>query len=134
MTITDVKKLLKDRRIELGLTMKQVADFVGVSEGTVSRWEAGEIANMKRNRIVALAQILRISPAQIMGWDNPDETKKEYYTNPETVKLAQELHDNPNGQMLKGLLDSTKGMKAESLKEIMKFIEFQKAKELHEDK
>lgn len=126
MTITDVKKLLKDRRIELGLTMKQVADFVGVSEGTVSRWEAGEIANMKRNRIVALAQILRISPAQIMGWDNPGETKKEYYTNPETVKLAQELHDNPE---YKALLDSTRGLKPESIKEIMAFIKYQKAKE-----
>lgn len=68
MDITDIKKIIKDRRLELGLTMKDVATAVGVSEGTVSRWEAGEIANMKRNRIVALANILQLSPSIIMGW------------------------------------------------------------------
>lgn len=51
---------LKQRRIELGLTMKDVANAVGVSESTVSRWEAGNIVNMKRNRLVALANILQI--------------------------------------------------------------------------
>ena len=49
------QNLLRDRRLELGLTMKQVADAVGVSEATVSRWESGEIANMRRSRIVKLA-------------------------------------------------------------------------------
>lgn len=33
----DVKDVLRNRRIELGMTLKQVADAVGVSEGTVSR-------------------------------------------------------------------------------------------------
>ena len=46
---------LTDRRKELELTMKQVAEAVGVSEGTVSRWESGAIANMKRDKIYALA-------------------------------------------------------------------------------
>ena len=36
----DVKDVLRNRRIELGMTLKQVADAVGVSEGTVSRWES----------------------------------------------------------------------------------------------
>lgn len=58
---------LKDRRIELGLTMKQVADYVGVSEATVSRWESGNIANMKRSRIQALSEILKLSPVAICG-------------------------------------------------------------------
>ena len=49
---------LTDRRKALGLTMKQVAEAVGVSEATVSRWESGQIANMRRDRINSYAQIL----------------------------------------------------------------------------
>ena len=59
--------------MELGLTMKQVADAVGVSEGTISRWESGDIANMRRDKIAALAKKLLLSPAVIMGWEEkPD--------------------------------------------------------------
>ena len=65
----EIKDIMKNRRIELGLTLKEVADRVGVSEGTVSRWESGDIANMRRDRIKALSDVLRISPGVIMGWE-----------------------------------------------------------------
>ncbi len=63
----EINELLKARRTELGLTLKQVADAAGVSEATVSRWESGSIGNMRRDRIVALSHILRLSPAQLAG-------------------------------------------------------------------
>lgn len=63
---------LADRRKELGLTMKQVADAVGVSEGTVSRWESGAIANMRRDRIYALAKVLRVRPTFVMTGETTD--------------------------------------------------------------
>lgn len=63
----NTKNIIRDRRIELGLTMKDVAAHVGVSEGTVSRWESGNIANMKRSRIYSLAEILQISPVVLIG-------------------------------------------------------------------
>lgn len=62
-------ELLKSKRKELNLTMKQVADFVGVSEATVSRWESGNIANMGRDKIALLSQILKITPGAIAGYD-----------------------------------------------------------------
>lgn len=40
-----------------------------MSPATISRWESGDIANMRRDRIAALAEALQISPAVIMGWD-----------------------------------------------------------------
>lgn len=58
------------QRKRLNLTLKEVADYVGVSEATVSRWESGNIANMRRDRISALARILRVSPIDIMGIDD----------------------------------------------------------------
>ncbi|WP_303815391.1 helix-turn-helix domain-containing protein [Selenomonas ruminantium] len=58
---------LAERRKELGLTLDEVAKSVGVSKATVSRWESGEIDNMRRDRIAALAKALRVSPLTIMG-------------------------------------------------------------------
>ena len=69
-----IKTIMKERRQELGLTMKEVADACGVSEATVSRWESGEIANMRRSKISLLAKVLKISPAVLID----DEDKPDY--------------------------------------------------------
>ena len=65
---------LARRRKELGLTQKEVADAVGVSEATVSRWESGEIANMRRDRIASLAKVLRSSAGFIMTGEKDEGT------------------------------------------------------------
>lgn len=67
--IDEIRKIIKQKRLERGLTMKDIANKVGVSEATVSRWESGDIENMKRDKIVKLAEALGISPAVIMGWE-----------------------------------------------------------------
>lgn len=66
-----IKDVLKNRRIELGLTMKETAAKVGVTEGTISRWESGDIENMRRDKIAAYSKVLRVDPAVIMGWNDP---------------------------------------------------------------
>lgn len=71
----EIKDILKARRTELGLTQLDVANAVGVSEATVSRWESGDIANMKRSRIASLASVLKISPSIIMGWNGTPEIR-----------------------------------------------------------
>lgn len=65
---------INEQRKKLNLTLKDVADYVGVSEATVSRWESGNIANMRRDRISALAEILKVSPIDIMGITESDES------------------------------------------------------------
>lgn len=58
---------IKERREALGFTQKDVAKACGVSEGTVSRWESGNISNMKRDKIAMLAKILQVKPSDIIG-------------------------------------------------------------------
>jgi transcriptional regulator with XRE-family HTH domain len=62
----EIKDKLKNRRIDLGLTLKQVANATGVSEGTISRWESGEIENMRRCKISLYAKVLQLSPLDII--------------------------------------------------------------------
>ncbi len=58
---------IKARRQELGLTLEEVGRFVGVSKGTVKKWESGFIKNMRRDKIVKLANILNASPMEFLS-------------------------------------------------------------------
>lgn len=69
-----IGELLKRRRDELSLTQRQVANQVGVTEATVSRWESGDIDNMRRDKIAGLARALRVSPLLIMGIDESEHS------------------------------------------------------------
>lgn len=83
---------LKARRIELGLTMLDVAKSVGVSEATISRWESGDIGNMRRDKIALYAKALKTSPLFIMGIDkNTDEEENIFdkYDNLSPIKLKK---------------------------------------------
>lgn len=91
----EVQKILKNRRIELNLTMLDVAKKVGVSEGTISRWESGDIANMRRDRIAALAKALQITPDVIMGWEKP---KPLFTLTEKEKKLITEYRNKPQMQ------------------------------------
>lgn len=119
-----IKDILKNRRIELHLTMKEVADKVGVSEGTISRWESGDIENMRRDKIMALAKALQISPAVIMEWEDPSIVhthgqSESYYVDAETRRLAQELHDDPE---LSVMLDAYKTLSPRDAKLVMEMV------------
>ena len=68
---------IKALRKERGLTLEQVADIVGVGKSTVRKWETGMIANMKRDKIAALAKALGTTPEYLMGWDENKNSPSE---------------------------------------------------------
>jgi transcriptional regulator with XRE-family HTH domain len=70
----DMARKIKELRKEKGLTLEQVGNIVGVGKSTVRKWETGMIANMKRDKIAALAKALDTSPTYLMGWQ--EEQKK----------------------------------------------------------
>ncbi|NDO18450.1 helix-turn-helix transcriptional regulator [Lachnospiraceae bacterium MD329] len=70
----EFKDLIKKRRHELGLTLAEVGKITGVSKATVLRWESGEIANIRRDKIEKLAQALQTTPAYLMGWEESAKT------------------------------------------------------------
>ena len=88
----EFKDLLKNRRLELGLTLKEVGDAVGVSQSTVKRWESGEIKNLRRDKIAALSQTLHTTPYYLMGWEK-QEPKEVEETQDELLKKRKLLFD-----------------------------------------
>lgn len=65
----DIGKIIERRRNELDLTLEEVGNAVGVSKSTVKKWESGFIENMRRDKIAALANVLRISPVTLITGD-----------------------------------------------------------------
>ena len=90
-------EVIKMRRLDLGLTQKEVADRCGVTEATVSRWESGDIKNMRRDKIALLAHVLDVSPSVLMDWEEFDAEMME------RKKLARDLCDLANVADLKHL-------------------------------
>lgn len=64
-------EVLSTRRKELGLTLLQIAEKMNVSEATVQRWESGNIKSLRHEKIGRLADILHVTPAALMGWEEP---------------------------------------------------------------
>lgn len=87
---------IKNRRLDLGLTLEEIENKVGVSKGTVQNWESGYIKNMKRNNIALLAEALRVSPLWVMGIE--DNTEKDGFSleeeDPSTEELKQYFEKN----------------------------------------
>lgn len=74
-------KNIKTRRTELGITQTQLAEILGYSDKSmIAKIEAGKV-DLTQSRIVAFAKALKISPIDLVGWEEepyePDLTSKE---------------------------------------------------------
>lgn len=81
----EIGNIIYTRRKELGLTLEQIGDYVGVSKSTVKKWESGYISNMRRDKISLLAKILKIPPTDLINEESetvapallPNENEQE---------------------------------------------------------
>lgn len=83
----EIANKIKSRRQELGLTLEDVAQAVGVGRSTVRKWETGMIKNMGRDKIAALAKVLQISPVELVP--TPGAARSE------DDERLEALHQNP---------------------------------------
>jgi transcriptional regulator with XRE-family HTH domain len=65
----EINEKIKEMRQRRGLTLLEVADFLGVKEATVQRYESGNIKNIKHETICKLAELFQCDPCYLMGWD-----------------------------------------------------------------
>lgn len=56
---------IAERRAELGMTQKTLAEKIGVSQGAVAQWEAG-LTGPRRTKWPELAKILQCSVADLL--------------------------------------------------------------------
>lgn len=115
-------KKLRGLLDENKINQSELAEMLQVSESTVGKWLLKK-ALPRMGIIEKLSSIFNCPKSYLL---EENETRRSYYLNPEAAKMAQEIYDNPQ---YKVLFDATKKLKPESIKEVMKFINYQKAKE-----
>lgn len=64
---------IKQRRLEIGLSVDQVAEKIGKNRATVYRYESSEIEKFPIDVLEPLADALRTTPAYLMGWADGEQ-------------------------------------------------------------
>ena len=75
----DFKDRLRELRLSRGLTLQQVADYVGLQKAAIYKYEHGLTVNPKRSLIEKLAVLFQVSPSYLLGI-NDDEEKSDSVT------------------------------------------------------
>jgi transcriptional regulator with XRE-family HTH domain len=63
--ISELARVLRQARLDAGLTQRQVADAIGVPHTYPSRWERGTVAPRPES-LLALADLFRLDPAMLL--------------------------------------------------------------------
>ena len=72
---------IKQRRIELGLSVDEVAEKLGKNRATIYRYESNDIENFPVGTLEPLAKILETTPAQLIGWHYDDSENQDVNSN-----------------------------------------------------
>ena len=64
---TIIGERIAERRKALGLTLEDIAQEIGVSKSTVSRYESGTFESIKLPVIEAIARVLHVNPSWLIG-------------------------------------------------------------------
>lgn len=85
---------IKKTRKENNMTLLELANKVGLSEGTVQRYESGNISNVAISALENFAKALGTSSAYLMGWDSQDNAPE--LTQRDEREIESDLEDMMN--------------------------------------
>lgn len=81
MTNLEIGLRIAERRSQLGLTMDDVAQKIGVAKSTVQRYEKGQIQKIKLPVIESIASVLSVNPNWLIG-NTDDPTPQIVFKSP----------------------------------------------------
>lgn len=64
---------IKSTRIQLGMSIDELACRLGKNRTTIYRYENGDIENLPLGILDCLAEALNTTPAYLMGWESVEE-------------------------------------------------------------
>ena len=99
MNNTEVKDIIKSRRIQLGLSYSDLGKLCGVDKTTAWKWELGKIENMRRDKMVLLSKALDISPLVLLGIEEYVSEGTTTYSS-DKVSVYHEVFANKFGDVI----------------------------------
>lgn len=62
---------IKDLRKRAGFSQEELANMLNTTKQTIYKYETGIVTNIPSDKIEEMSRIFSVSPAVIMGWDEP---------------------------------------------------------------
>ena len=129
------RSILRKERERRNLTQDELAQQLGYSRSKISMYEAGR-REPRLDDIDAISDFFNIDVDYLLGRSSvrkkylydefgneyvpSDQEKTSYYLDPDSERLAIELHNNPR---LRVLLDASKKTTPEELEALIKIVE-----------
>ena len=98
MDYTEIGKKIKSKRKALNLTQYALAEMVGLTESSISRYEAGQISTMPTSTVRRICDALNLEPSELLGL-TPDKSFE--YDFKELLKLTDVLPNDVKTELLK---------------------------------
>lgn len=67
-------KRIRQKREELGISLTDFANKVGVSKQTLYKYEHNIVTNIPSDKLEEIAKALDVTPGYLMGWDSESIT------------------------------------------------------------
>lgn len=81
-----IMKRIKEKRLELGLSLHELSKKTGISSSTLQRYETGYISNIPLSRLKPLAKALGVTPSYLIGWEDEEEKENNDIENIRIIK------------------------------------------------
>ena len=112
---------MKERKI----TQTELANLTGIRQSSISDW-LNDRYEPKQDKVYIIAKALNVSPAWLLGYDEPSTNQTEgYYVDPETAEFAEYLRTRPEARLL---FSASRGISKEEMQEAVNYIEYIKSR------
>jgi transcriptional regulator with XRE-family HTH domain len=119
--INRLKNIMKERKI----TQTELAKRTGIRQSSISDW-LNDRYEPKQDKVYIIAKALNVSPAWLLGYDEPSTNQTEgYYVDPETAEFAEYLRTRPEARLL---FSASRGISKEDMEKAVEYIELLKLK------
>lgn len=97
MNYKEIGKKIRAKRRDLSLTQAELAEKIGLTESSISKYEAGKIETMPTSTITRICNVLHISPAELL--DLTPERAFEFDLT-EIINSVDDLPDDVKSDLL----------------------------------
>lgn len=119
--INRLKNIMKERKI----TQTELAKRTCIRQSSISDW-LNDRYEPKQDKVYIIAKALNVSPAWLLGYDEPSTNQTEgYYVDPETAEFAEYLRTRPEARLL---FSASRGISKEDMEKAVEYIELLKLK------